>query len=84
MGDPRPAQHECDLLDPQEKRGDRVLGGSIHSDLPLFPAVAREQLGAKRVEKVVEWWVMEAPTGHRFCVGRPARSELPREGNPWE
>jgi Glyoxalase-like domain len=31
--------------------------------------VARlEGLGAKRVEKVRTWWVMEAPTGQRFCV----------------
>ncbi|MEW6113163.1 MAG: VOC family protein [Thermodesulfobacteriota bacterium] len=27
-----------------------------------------ERLGAKRVEKVEYWWVMEAPSGHRFCV----------------
>jgi hypothetical protein len=27
-------------------------------------------LGAKRVAQVKTWWVMEAPTGHRFCVVR--------------
>ena len=28
-----------------------------------------EALGAKRVQHVRNrWWVMEAPTGHRFCV----------------
>jgi predicted enzyme related to lactoylglutathione lyase len=27
-----------------------------------------EQLGARRVQQVKTWWVMEAPTGHRFCV----------------
>jgi hypothetical protein len=33
--------------------------------------VARlERLGARRVEQVKTWWVMEAPTGHRFCVVR--------------
>ena len=26
-----------------------------------------EKLGAKRVEQVRTWWVMEAPTGQRFC-----------------
>src|SRR5919108_3346356 len=25
-----------------------------------------EALGAKRVKQVKSWWVMEAPTGHRF------------------
>jgi len=27
-----------------------------------------EKLGAKRVQAVQTWWVMEAPTGQRFCV----------------
>lgn len=29
-----------------------------------------EALGARRVEQVHTWWVMEAPTGQRFCVVR--------------
>jgi hypothetical protein len=29
-----------------------------------------EQLGAKRVQQVRSFWVMEAPTGQRFCVIR--------------
>jgi hypothetical protein len=32
-----------------------------------------ESLGAKRVEFVHTWCVMEAPTGQRFCVVRPQR-----------
>jgi hypothetical protein len=35
-----------------------------------------EALGAKRVAFVKRWWVMEAPTGHRFCVVRPQRGAL--------
>jgi hypothetical protein len=27
-----------------------------------------ERLGAIRVKMVKKWWVMEAPSGHRFCV----------------
>jgi len=27
-----------------------------------------EALGARRVAQVKSWWVLEAPTGHRFCV----------------
>ncbi len=34
-----------------------------------------ERLGALRIEKIKRWWVMEAPTGHRFCVVR-AKSDL--------
>ena len=31
-----------------------------------------EALGATRVAQVHSWWVMEAPTGQRFCVVRGA------------
>ncbi len=27
-----------------------------------------EKLGATRVQQIDHWWVMEAPSGHRFCV----------------
>jgi hypothetical protein len=44
----------------------------VHLDIKtddLDAEVARlERLGARRVEKVEYWWVMEAPSGHRFCV----------------
>jgi hypothetical protein len=46
----------------------------VHLDIETddIPAeVARlEKLGAKKVKQVNTWWVMEAPTGHRFCVVR--------------
>jgi hypothetical protein len=34
-----------------------------------------EKLGAKRIERVRAWWVMEAPTGQRFCVVPATGSE---------
>jgi hypothetical protein len=34
-----------------------------------------ERLGARRIGKVKNWWVLEAPTGQRFCVVR-AKTEL--------
>jgi predicted enzyme related to lactoylglutathione lyase len=43
-----------------------------------------EALGARRIGFVKRWWVMEAPTGHRFCVvamKHPARGQTP---NTWE
>ena len=43
-----------------------------------------EELGAKRLEWVKSWWVMEAPTGQRFCVIEPQRSEFANEANVWE
>jgi predicted enzyme related to lactoylglutathione lyase len=42
-----------------------------------------EALGARRVEKIQTWWVMEAPGGHRFCVVRPQRGEEMPGANRW-
>jgi len=43
-----------------------------------------EKLGAKRVAQVRTWWVMEAPTGQRFCVVRPQRPDFAANANVWE
>ena len=44
----------------------------LHLDIEtddLEAEVARlERLGAVRVAQVKTWWVMQAPTGQRFCV----------------
>jgi len=42
-----------------------------------------EKLGAKRVAQVRTWWVMEAPTGQRFCVVRVQRSDFAASANTW-
>jgi hypothetical protein len=42
-----------------------------------------ERLGAKRVEKIRTWWVLEAPTGQRFCVVRPQRGALGEHASTW-
>jgi len=42
----------------------------IETDNIEAEVVRLEALGAKRIERVKSWWVMEAPTGHRFCVVR--------------
>jgi predicted enzyme related to lactoylglutathione lyase len=43
-----------------------------------------EALGAKRVSQFPRWWVMEAPTGQRFCVVRPQRSDFAKRANTWK
>ena len=43
-----------------------------------------EKLGAKRIAKIKSWWVMEAPTGQRFCLVRPKRSNFATEANVWK
>lgn len=42
-----------------------------------------EGLGAKRVVQVRSWWVMEAPSGQRFCVVEPQRADFPAGANKW-
>lgn len=43
-----------------------------------------EKLGAKRIECVRgRWWVMEAPTGHRFCVVPMDESSTRDKPNRW-
>ncbi|MCC8362771.1 VOC family protein [Lysobacter sp. A6] len=46
--------------------------------------VARlEALGAKRVGWVKRWWVMEAPTGQRFCVVKMKEPDKGPAPNQW-
>ncbi len=42
-----------------------------------------EALGAKRIQFLKRWWIMEAPTGQRFCVIRPQRGPLQERANEW-
>jgi hypothetical protein len=46
----------------------------IESDDVDAEAARLERLGAVRVSKIKTWWVMQAPTGQRFCVVRAKRS----------
>ncbi|WP_210164917.1 VOC family protein [Afifella pfennigii] len=46
--------------------------------------VARlEALGARKVAAIKEWVVMEAPTGHRFCVVGPQRRHFAEAATAW-
>lgn len=40
-----------------------------------------EALGAKIVKVMERWTVMEAPTGHRFCVVNPQRPDFQESEN---
>jgi predicted enzyme related to lactoylglutathione lyase len=42
-----------------------------------------EALGAKRIQAVQTWWVMEAPTGQRFCVVKAGSAEFERRAVAW-
>jgi Glyoxalase-like domain len=60
----------------------------LHLDIEtddIDAEVARlERLGAKRVALVKGWWVLEAPTGQRFCVVKRPSFEGASGVNSWE
>ena len=43
-----------------------------------------EQLGARRVQQVGSWWVMEAPTGQRFCVVLGKGEAFTQQAHQWK
>jgi hypothetical protein len=60
----------------------------VHLDIEtddVEAEVARlEGLGARRIQKINTWWVMEAPTGQRFCVVRAKGASFAAEARNWE
>lgn len=42
-----------------------------------------EALGARRIERIHSWCVMEAPTGQRFCVVRRSSPGFDADANQW-
>src|SRR5580704_10687547 len=60
----------------------------VHIDIETddIPAeVSRlEKLGARVVDRLERWVVMQAPTGQRFCVVRIQRLGFPKNSNQWD
>jgi len=60
---------------------------SVHIDIESDDIEAEvrrlEALGAKRVEQVHTWCVMEAPTGQRFCVVRKSSTNFDERARRW-
>jgi predicted enzyme related to lactoylglutathione lyase len=42
-----------------------------------------EKLGATRIQLISNWWVMEAPTGQRFCVVRATSKDFDAQASEW-
>jgi len=59
----------------------------VHLDIETddIPAeVSRlEKLGARVVDRLERWVVMQAPTGQKFCVVRVQRPGFPKNANRW-
>ena len=62
-------------------------GPHVHLDIQtddIDAEVARlEKLGAQRVEWRKRWWIMQAPTGQRFCVVRQQPAKAGVLPNTW-
>ncbi|WP_116133345.1 VOC family protein [Tropicimonas sp. IMCC34043] len=60
----------------------------VHLDIEtddIEAEVARlEALGARQIRKVRSWVVMEAPTGHRFCVIPAETDDFNAEATAWQ
>jgi len=79
------------LVDPEERLHVEVQTVShpsrVHLDIESDDVEAEvrrlEQLGARRVQQVQSWWVMEAPTGQRFCVVDAQGERLAAQARQW-
>jgi hypothetical protein len=60
----------------------------VHIDIEADDVSAEvmrlEKLGAKVVDRLERWVVMQAPTGQRFCVVRVQRPDFPKNANQWD
>jgi hypothetical protein len=81
-----------ELVDPNDRIHIEVQAVShpsrVHLDIESDDVEAEvrrlEALGAKRVERINTWWVMEAPTGQKFCVVRAKAASFEKQAREWE
>jgi predicted enzyme related to lactoylglutathione lyase len=59
----------------------------VHLDIETDDISAEQQrleaLGAKTIAKIKSWIVMEAPTGHRFCIVNPQADDFSDTAKSW-
>jgi hypothetical protein len=60
----------------------------IHLDIETDDVEAEvrrlEALGARRKAQIETWWIMQAPSGHLFCVVPQQTSALSASGHIWD
>ena len=85
--DPRYIRLDGDSSDPMIILQQVEHPSRIHLDIETDDReaeVARlQKLGASVVEVMDRWTVMEAPSGHRFCVIGPIREDFSEKANQW-
>lgn len=71
-------------IEVQQVEHDSRLHLDIETDDIEAEVKRLEALGARRIRQVHTWWIMEAPTGQRFCVVRPQRADFQQTANQWK
>ena len=58
----------------------------VHLEVQIVehPSRVHLDIGARRIGPVETWYVMEAPTGQRFCVVRVLRADFATRANTWD
>ena len=60
----------------------------VHIDIETDDVEAEvrrlEGLGARRLQQIKDWRVMEAPSGHRFCVVPAIAPDFAEKANTWD
>ena len=59
----------------------------VHMDIETDDVEAEVErlvrLGARKLDQVRHWWVLEAPSGQRFCVVPRQRPDFDDKANVW-
>lgn len=77
-----PADQVCILL--QKVDHEPRVHLDIETDDKAAEVERLKALGAKPLAEIKRWHVLEAPSGHRFCVVNPLRPDLEEKGNSWD
>ena len=80
------------LLDPTEHLHVEVQSvmhsSRVHLDIETDNIEAEverlEKLGATCIKQINSWWVMEAPTGQRFCVVKQCSKNFDQQASVWK
>jgi predicted enzyme related to lactoylglutathione lyase len=87
-GDGRYAELETAAGEPQILLQKVEHDSRVHLDIETDDVDAEVErlvsLGARKLEQVHSWVVMEAPSGHRFCVVRQQRTPFGPHLNRWD
>ena len=94
-----PAEHSDSLINPRYIRLDSEPSdpmiilqqvehpSRIHIDIETDDIAAEvkrlQALGASVIEVMERWTVMQAPSGHRFCVINPVRRDFDTQAKSW-